>query len=1038
MIDFYNAFISYKHAPLDTKVAEHVQRNLEHFHIPHGLRKKTGRKKIERIFRDKDELPITSDLTDTIANALEKAEYLIVICSPNTKQSIWVEREINFFLKNHTKNQILTVLADGEPTEVVPEILQQDERIVKDEDGTDRKIKVNIEPLSCDYRMPFNKAKKLELPRLAAALIGCSYDELVRRQRAYRLRRIMALSAVLLLAAIGFGTYMTVSKRKVDAALEQALINQSRYLATESANLLNEERRSDALYLALAALPQGESDDRPVTGEAMAALTEATYAYRGLRSGLSLSPVWDYTTGSNICGFWVDEEGSKLAAVDELGVVTVWDTESHAVLYVIDESDFYPMECLFIGDTLLIESDNELLGYDPETGEQKWVMDTQGNMDEYTPEQLIVLDDDHVICVRTDDTLLVVNVNDGTLEREIVMPDSIAEGNFGNDFVYYLSFTLSPDGTKLAFRGFTDVVEHSVAGVYDLESEKILYDADFDQYIETIDWIDANNIMVVTSDLSEYDSTRFVDSYVLTPTERNVYCFNAHNMELKWNNAVVCTSLDLVTGFIWLGANNMVGFYCGNRCVCYDINSGELLYDWYTNESLVSVTDRDGDGWPLMITRGGGLIFPSPSLNNTSIHLTYEFIDHISSIIVNHGAYMTDDTSRRIICYNTGVHDEEWVQTSGVNTRYVSDFYLDDNILALLSGAVETMKVTLIDPNTNTLIGEIDLSDAGVFTSQLAFMGADDENLYISASNYTDGVVLYTVDISDGSYETEIINETASTADYSASYRDGNLCYMSGTYNNPGISIRPLSGGRTQEFSVPIEHITDITAAPQYYERPELIYVPGLSGDYIIDVASDDWTSVSLPEVWSSTTMIEYDADLGVFIISDSTMLIYIDPETGEITNTIDTNGMAVTGYGILEMNDVKYLIVVYDCGKLFRYDAATGGYIDNLDISAYSNYTAESHIYPDIESGYLYVQQANLTNVIDLSCWYEVAFIENSFGHHDMTDRFYTMSFETTDDVSIGYFRHYTLQDLIDKANEILGGISIPAELRNIYGIDM
>ena len=100
MIDFYNAFISYKHAPLDSKVAEHVQRNLEHFVIPANIKKKTGRKKIERIFRDKDELPITSDLTDTISNALEKAEYLIVICSPNTKKSMWVKREIQFFLKN--------------------------------------------------------------------------------------------------------------------------------------------------------------------------------------------------------------------------------------------------------------------------------------------------------------------------------------------------------------------------------------------------------------------------------------------------------------------------------------------------------------------------------------------------------------------------------------------------------------------------------------------------------------------------------------------------------------------------------------------------------------------------------------------------------------------------------------------------------------------------------------------------------------------------------------------------------------------------
>ena len=109
----YNAFISYKHAPEDNKVAEAVQKGLERFHIPHKIRKKTGIKRIDRIFRDKDELPITSDLSDSIADALSEADYLIVICSTNTKESTWVPREIDYFLKNHSKRQIFTVLAEG-------------------------------------------------------------------------------------------------------------------------------------------------------------------------------------------------------------------------------------------------------------------------------------------------------------------------------------------------------------------------------------------------------------------------------------------------------------------------------------------------------------------------------------------------------------------------------------------------------------------------------------------------------------------------------------------------------------------------------------------------------------------------------------------------------------------------------------------------------------------------------------------------------------------------------------------------------------
>ncbi|MBR1781770.1 MAG: hypothetical protein IJ751_10260 [Oscillospiraceae bacterium] len=50
----YNAFISYRHAEVDSRVASEVQHRLEHFHVPAAIRKKTGMGKIERIFRDKE------------------------------------------------------------------------------------------------------------------------------------------------------------------------------------------------------------------------------------------------------------------------------------------------------------------------------------------------------------------------------------------------------------------------------------------------------------------------------------------------------------------------------------------------------------------------------------------------------------------------------------------------------------------------------------------------------------------------------------------------------------------------------------------------------------------------------------------------------------------------------------------------------------------------------------------------------------------------------------------------------------------------
>ena len=78
----YDAFISYRHTPLDMEVAQKLHKALETYHIPNSVQKKTGQKRISRVFRDQEELPIGSDLNDKISDALKEAEYLIVICSP--------------------------------------------------------------------------------------------------------------------------------------------------------------------------------------------------------------------------------------------------------------------------------------------------------------------------------------------------------------------------------------------------------------------------------------------------------------------------------------------------------------------------------------------------------------------------------------------------------------------------------------------------------------------------------------------------------------------------------------------------------------------------------------------------------------------------------------------------------------------------------------------------------------------------------------------------------------------------------------------
>ena len=305
----YDAVISYNHNPVDVRVARMLQQRLEHFRLPRGVKEANGKDRIGRIFLDKGELEVTADLDQDIRNALEHTEYLIVICSPKAKGSRWIIREIEYFLQFHSKERILTVVTEGEPADVLPENLLF--REVALEDGS--VIREPAEPLSCDYRGPIRQANRTELPRLAAALLGCKYDDLVQRQKHYRRKRmVLTLAAAAFAVALAL-TYLIWSNHQIRNNYETALIEQSRTLAMQSENALSAGDRIGAAEYALQALP-GEDGDRPVVSEAVLALSRVTRIYR-TPSMEETIPVREYT-GSTEQAFAVGGQLRKIQTGD--------------------------------------------------------------------------------------------------------------------------------------------------------------------------------------------------------------------------------------------------------------------------------------------------------------------------------------------------------------------------------------------------------------------------------------------------------------------------------------------------------------------------------------------------------------------------------------------------------------------------------------------------------------------------------------------------------------------------------------------------
>ena len=81
----YKAFISYSHE--DEAIVQKLHRSLERYRVPRKLRKGDAAPRLGRMFRDREELPSAPRLGDKISQALDRSEYLLVVCSAHSRQS---------------------------------------------------------------------------------------------------------------------------------------------------------------------------------------------------------------------------------------------------------------------------------------------------------------------------------------------------------------------------------------------------------------------------------------------------------------------------------------------------------------------------------------------------------------------------------------------------------------------------------------------------------------------------------------------------------------------------------------------------------------------------------------------------------------------------------------------------------------------------------------------------------------------------------------------------------------------------------------
>lgn len=286
----YFVFISYssKDNDNDNKWAEWLRHELEHWHLPttyNGV--KPQRDNLREVFRDRDGFSAGGDWWEQAKDKLKQSQNLIVICSPNAKNSPAVNQEVMYFINE---------LNQGDDDNVYPFIVEGDNPIECFPDAL-RKSKVGGD---------INKdgGREEAFLKIVAGLLKVDFHDL--RDR-YQLEKI--------------------EEERIEREKKEKLqIAQSRFVAAKAEKLIEEGDSFMARRLAIEVLPENvENPERPVVVETEKLLRLSWEKECAILKGHTLS-------ASAIASIFNKDE-TKVFSIGRDGYLCVWDLSNGCLLY---------------------------------------------------------------------------------------------------------------------------------------------------------------------------------------------------------------------------------------------------------------------------------------------------------------------------------------------------------------------------------------------------------------------------------------------------------------------------------------------------------------------------------------------------------------------------------------------------------------------------------------------------------------------------------------------------------------------------------
>ena len=692
----YDAFISYRHCELDKFVAVNLHRILETYELPKELKQKLNikNKAFKRVFRDQEELPLTSNLEDPIIEALENSKYLIVICSPRLKDSLWCRKEIDTFKKLRGRKNIFCVLIEGEPADSFPEEVLYDykEKVVN---GKTKKEKIMVEPLAADVRGKNNREvlKKLkeEKLRLIAPMYNLDYDDLRQRHKIWRQKHMIHTSLAIAAIAILFLIYSLFMIIKIN--LQQNILAEYHALSLvdQAKGYLEKDDRYNAVKSSYQAITDFYDVVMPYTPEAEYMLTESLGAYdAGLSykaiNGLKVDGVVSYITTSP----------SKYAAIyDESEKVTLFNSKTFDVIGKYDAESFNEYKFTFASDDIFV--------YVSKDGSVCLINTNDGSIIKKIDGKYIsVISNENYISYIDEKNLYIYNIKEDKVNTISTKDSYMKELYFSFDGKYIFSFT-----------------------------EKKSYDISKEDYltIHTISVDDAKEINKLTIQAGYVSGVTIIDN--------NAYFLFNNTFGTKYN--IVLLSYNYINGNT-------------NYVKTYDNKWGKLIKRSYPNGNHIAITNYDtvyvlesSNGEVVDTYSLGEEIIGMYSYVNNEVYLTflkngkviyvneeaktsveylgkYELnLDNYSKVGLSENGYLLIPTNdNRVILYEPKANED--VKKEDIELDYIKDDSISINDYDKVKEEYNVKNKSLV---------------------KKIFYGMDDEILFV---NYTNGdIAIYNV-----------------------------------------------------------------------------------------------------------------------------------------------------------------------------------------------------------------------------------------------------------------------------------------------------